>query len=171
MINLFDIHYGRVQQAGSNTRLELKKDLRETLTHRGVDLAPKTQVPMAIMDEEEEGCVVVKLYFRKEQQLAREVHTMHRKIVRAAMNAPDVECIGDFNRVSDDEYGYYVYLFEQDEAGFVASLDEDEGGIEEFENIDEAVEILERLKQELSHDGDIEAEVDGVIEDLRSRNG
>lgn len=66
MIQPFDIHYGKIQQAGSNTRLELKKDLRQELTRRGANLTPKTQAAITIQQEEEHGCIIVKVFFHKQ---------------------------------------------------------------------------------------------------------
>jgi len=68
-IKPFDIYFGRIQKAGSNIRLELKKRFRQALEHRGVTIKSKIDIPMAIQTGEEEGCVVVKLYFHKEDSL------------------------------------------------------------------------------------------------------
>ncbi len=65
-IKPFDIYSGRVQKAGSNIRLELKKRFRQALEHRGVEIKKGIDIPMAIQSGEEDGCIVVKLYFRSD---------------------------------------------------------------------------------------------------------
>lgn len=63
----FNLYFGKIQKAGSNVRLELKKNLREVLQHRGASLEPKSQIAITVVSGEEEGCIVAKLYFRKEK--------------------------------------------------------------------------------------------------------
>lgn len=64
-IKPFDIYFGRIQQAGSNIRLELKKRFRQALAHRGVEIKKGIDIPMAVQSGEEDGIIVVKLYFKK----------------------------------------------------------------------------------------------------------
>ena len=56
---------------------------------------------------------------------------MKKAIVRAAMMAEDLELIGEFDRVDDEEYGLFVYALNDDVIIF--HLGEDEGEIYELE--------------------------------------
>ena len=67
-MNPFDIFYGRIQKSGGNTRLELRKEFRAEVEKRGATLEHKDQVAMVVQDEEENGCVIVKLYIHKQKQ-------------------------------------------------------------------------------------------------------
>lgn len=71
----FDIYFGRVQQAGANIRLELKKLFREALEHRGTKVEKGIVVPMVLQSEEEDGMVVVKMYFKKSGKTLSHEHT------------------------------------------------------------------------------------------------
>ena len=66
----FNICYSRIQTSGNNTRLELRKEFRADIERRGGSLEHKTQAAMSIQDEEEDGCVVVKMYIKKTQPAA-----------------------------------------------------------------------------------------------------
>lgn len=68
MIKPFDIFYGKIQQAGSNIRLELRKAFRAELERRGASLEKKSEVAMMIQEEEEYDCIVVKVLFHKQKQ-------------------------------------------------------------------------------------------------------
>ncbi len=53
-----------------------------------------------------------------------------RTVVRAAMTAERFEMVGSFGRVSDEEYGNYVFWNDADEIIMLCWLNEDDGGIE-----------------------------------------
>lgn len=61
----FDIFYGKIQQAGSNIRLELRKAFRAELEKRGANLEKKSEAAIIIQEEEEYDCIVVKVLFHK----------------------------------------------------------------------------------------------------------
>ena len=66
----FNICYSRIQTSGNNTRLELRKEFRADIERRGGALNHKDQCGLVIQDDEEDGCVVVKMYIQKTQPAA-----------------------------------------------------------------------------------------------------
>lgn len=65
-----------------------------------------------------------------------------RAIIRAAMIIEDVVQIAAFSTTDSEEYGEFVYFFGQEDVGFFAELNEDGGGLEEFEGIEDCLKIL-----------------------------
>ncbi len=94
---------------------------------------------------------------------------MRRTIVRAAMNMEEVEQVAEYATVEDEEYGEFIYLYQNEESGFIAELNDSDGSIHEFSTIDECVQFLTELKiEQYSCDGGeyTQAEIDRVIQKL-----